>query len=117
MDIKYLIYGFLMLLGGQATAWFQVYGMIIWPRMKDYSWTVYLISPIIAFFYIYGTKFLVQAFNGEMWPSRIIGFCAGILIFTFATSIFAKEGINLKSGVCIGLCLIILMIQIFWKTN
>jgi len=115
MNFKLFLSGFTFFILGQAVAWFQVYGPLIWPKVKEYTWTVYLLSPIIAFCYIKATEHTVSAFDGVMWPSRLIGFTAGITVFTVATLIFKGEGINLKTGVTLALCAIILAIQILWK--
>ena len=116
MNLKYLLYGFLLFMGAQLVAWVQVYGILIWPRLKANVWIVYVLAPVIAFFYIHGTRFIVTAYNGVVWPSRLIAFSAGILVFSILTAVFMKEGINLKTAVSIGLCIVILLIQILWKT-
>ena len=116
MNIKYLIYGFLLFMGAQLVAWVQVYGILIWPKLKANMWVVYILAPIIAFFYIHGTRHIVAFYDGVVWPSRLIAFSAGILVFSILTAIFMKEGINLKTAVSIVLCIAILLIQILWKT-
>lgn len=106
-----------MLLGGQTFAWIQAYGPLLWPKLKSNMWFAYCLAPLIAFFYIYGTKFMVEAFDGTTWPTRVITFCIGIAVFAIATGVFAKEGINMKTTVSLILCVTIVLIQVFWKTT
>lgn len=118
MNLKLLIIGFFIGIVGQILGWIQIYSGIVWPSLKQYTWIiVLLVSPAIGFLFVYSTKYMVEAFGGVLWPSRIIGFCAGVIVFTIATSIFMKEYINLKTFVCLMLCLVILGIQILWKTK
>ncbi|NDB30557.1 hypothetical protein EB151_13545 [archaeon] len=98
--------------------WFQAYAPIKFEWLKNKGWWFpYLISIPIAYTYIKGIEYIVSGTGGEMWPSRIIGFCVGVISFAFLTSHFNDESINLKTLVCIFLCICILGIQILWKTN
>jgi hypothetical protein len=53
--------------------------------------------------------------DGQLWPGRIIGFSIGILVFTIMSILLFGEGINSKTGICLFLSILILLIQIFWK--
>lgn len=118
MNYKLLVYGFALYLIGQILAWVQVYGPLIFPKLKSNAILVCLIlSPFIGIVYIYATRYMVEAFDGIMWPSRIIGFSAGVIVFALATSMFMKEGITMKTSVSLILCVAILLIQVFWKSN
>ena len=37
----------------------------------------------ISYIYIYATDYTVQAFDGNLWPQRLIGFAMGIVSFAF----------------------------------
>ena len=65
--------------------------------------------------YIYGTTYIVEAFNGQLWPSRLLGFATGIFSFTLLTYIFMKEGVNMKTGIILILALVIVLLQVYWK--
>ena len=58
---------------------------------------------------------IIEYFNGEIWPGRLIGFAIGVIIFTAMASIFFGEAITAKTGVTLALSVIILLVQIFWK--
>ena len=117
MDYRYLIYGIFLYMFGQFFAWLQSYGPLIFPKLKDNTWILYVTAPVVTFFYLYATRYTVQSFNGIMWPSRIISFSVGVILFTVLTNIFMKEGLNAKMIVSLSLCVLVLLIQIFWKTE
>ena len=60
-------------------------------------------------------KYFVAEYDGELWPSRLIGFGIGTIIFTILSYIFFKEPLSTKTLVCLGLSFAIVAIQIFWK--
>jgi len=68
-----------------------------------------------AWFYIKSVENLVHWGNGELWPSRLIGFGIGIIIFVTLSMILFKEPLTLKTLTCLLLAASILLIQIFWK--
>lgn len=98
------VFSFLQLQGSVKYGWFQKYPIII------------LLSSIpAAWFYIKSVENLVAWGNGELWPSRLIGFGIGIIIFVSLSWILFKEPITLKTLTCLLLAASILLIQIFWK--
>jgi len=58
---------------------------------------------------------MVQHFDGQLWPSRLIGFVIGTIMFTIMSVSLFGEPITIKTGVCLLLSLMILMVQLFWK--
>ena len=58
---------------------------------------------------------MVGHYGGEIWPSRLIGFSIGTIIFTVLSHFLFDEAISLKTGLCIALSASILLIQLFWK--
>lgn len=65
--------------------------------------------------YIYGTTYIVESFNGQLWPSRLLGFATGIFSFTILTYLFMREGINMKTAIILLLATAIVLLQVFWK--
>ena len=59
---------------------------------------------ILSFFYIWGTKYAVSGMGGLLWPARFIGFGVGMII-------------NNKTWVSLALALILICIQVLWKTK
>ena len=69
----------------------------------------------IGYCYINGTANLVAAFEGSLWPPRLLGFATGIFSFTVLTYLFFKEGVNIKTATTLILASVIVLLQIFWK--
>jgi len=67
------------------------------------------------FFYVKSVDNLVAWGDGQLWPSRLIGFGIGIIIFVTLSMILFKEPLTLKTITCLLLALSILLIQLFWK--
>jgi hypothetical protein len=65
--------------------------------------------------YIKSLEAFVNQFNGEIWPSRLIGFAIGIIVFASMSIILFKEPVSTKTFVCLILATLILGVQIFWK--
>ena len=98
------IFSFLQLQGSVKYGWFQKYPIII------------LLSSIpAAWFYIKSVESLVDWAGGELWPSRLIGFGIGIIIFVLLSWLLFREPITLKTLTCLLLAASILLVQIFWK--
>ncbi len=118
MDFIKIGIGSAFLFVAQILVWFQIYApvKIEWFKGKG-SWFPYIAAIPISFMFIKGVEYIVLGTGGTMWPSRIIGFCLGIISFAFLTSHFNNEPITLKTGVCIFLCVCILAIQMLWKSN
>ena len=72
---------------------------------------------ILSFFYIWGTKYAVSGMGGLLWPARFIGFGVGMIIYAIMVNYHFSEGINNKTWVSLGLSLILICIQVLWKTK
>lgn len=73
--------------------------------------TVILFStPAGAFFY-YGWRFLVEYFEGNLWPPRLFSFGIGIIIFAALAYVIKGEIIDKKTIVCLFLSIVIILIQ------
>ncbi len=69
----------------------------------------------ISWLFIKSVENFVEYFGGEIWPSRLIGFGIGIIVFGFMSYILFKEPITTKTLICLLLAVGILSIQILWK--
>ena len=116
MKIKELLLGALFFFTGQVIAWYQTNGQFISPWIKQHPVIVSGIVGIpIGLFYIYGTTYIAEYSDGELWPVRIVGFVTGILGFTLLTYIHLNEPVTLKTGVILLLMTVIVLLQVFWK--
>ena len=111
-----LIAAFCLFFLGQVMIWVQTNGQFVWPWFKKNPLAVSLImGTSISYILIYGTKFIVEYYDGLLWPGRFIGFGSGIISFTFLTWYFLGEGITLKTIVSLALACSLIGIQLFWK--
>lgn len=99
----------------QTAVWFQINGQFLWPWFRRNEVLVACLGAAISYFYIWGTRYGVEAFDGLLWPNRFIGFSIGIFIYAFLLNIFFNEGINTKTAISLVLCTIIILIQVLWK--
>lgn len=114
-NIPKLIQGALLFLLGQTLVWYQINGQFISTWMKNHPVVVSFLGVPISYVYIYATQHLVEAFNGELWPQRLIGFAMGMIAFAVLTFIHLNQAITLKTAVTLALAVAIVVIQIIWK--
>jgi hypothetical protein len=113
--IQLLIRGTLLYLIASTIVWYQINGQFISTWMKNHPIMVSFLGVPISYVYIYATEYLVEAFNGDLWPQRLIGFSMGMLAFAFLTWIHFHQAITLKTAVTLALATAIVVIQIVWK--
>jgi hypothetical protein len=90
--------------GNIKYGWFDKYPIIILLSAIPTTWL-----------YINSVESFVNHFDGQLWPSRLIGFGIGIVVFVTMSMILFKEPITIKTFICLLLAASILSIQIFWK--
>ena len=111
-----LLLGLFLMVIGQSLIWIQTNGQFIWTWFKKNPLIVSVVfGSSISYILIYATKFVVQHYNGLLWPSRFFQFAAGIITFAFLTYIFKGEPISLKTMISIFLMICLIAIQILWK--
>jgi hypothetical protein len=110
-----IIYGIMYGLLGQMGSFMQLQGAMKLGWYPKYFWPVLLMSVPLSWLYIKSVEHFVAAFDGQLWPSRLIGFGLGITIFSIMSHFMFKEPLTPKTLVCIGLGLIIIAIQVIWK--
>ena len=110
-----LIYGTLLFLLGQTLVWYQINGQFISEWIKQRPLVMSLMGVPISFIYIYATKYTTEAFDGDLWPQRLIGFSMGMIAFAILTFIHLNQGITPKTAVTLVLATAIVVIQIIWK--
>ena len=113
--VNKLLIGILLCVIAQIFVFIQVQGSLKYQSFKDYKWLVILMSIPISWIFIESVKYIYDWSDGQLWPSRLIGFSIGIIVFTIMSFLLFGEGISMKTGTCLILSVIILIIQIFWK--
>jgi len=110
-----IIYGIMYGLLGQVGSFMQLQGAMKLGWFPKYFWPVLLMSVPLSWLYIKSVEHFLAAFDGQLWPSRLIGFGLGIVVFSIMSHYLFKEPFTPKTIVCIGLGLIIIAIQVIWK--
>ena len=106
-----LLFGFLAQIG----TFFQLQGQMKYSWFKENYWLTVLMGIPISMLFMYSVKNMVIAFDGQMWPSRLIGFSIGAMVFTWLSWSIFNEPLTTKTYVCLTLAFVILIIQLFWK--
>ena len=114
-DISKLIIGIVVGSLAQALTFLQLQGQLKWDWVKNNYWPTVLLGIPISILFMYSVKNLVSAFNGQMWPSRLIGFSIGTIIFTVMSFKLFNEPLTTKTLICLALALAILGIQLLIK--
>ena len=110
-----LLLGIIFGIFGQVFSFLQLQGSIKYGWYQKYPIIILLSSIPAAWFYIKSVEHLVAWGDGQLWPSRLIGFGLGIIIFVSLSWLLFKEPITLKTFICLMLSVSILGVQIFWK--
>ena len=114
-DVTKLITGTLLFLFAQILVWYQINGQFLSDWIKSHPLIMSLMGIPISYLYIVATKDLVIAFDGELWPQRLIGFAMGMIAFAFLTWFHLNETLTAKTAVTLALAAAIVLIQVFWK--
>jgi len=115
MKYNELLIGIGMFVMAHILAFFQLNGQFIWKWFGKNEVLVAAFGFIISFFYIWGTKYTVNGFEGLLWPARFIGFGIGMVIYAIAVSYYFNEGITAKTFISLFLSVILICIQVLWK--
>ena len=110
-----LFYGILLGLVAQILTFFQLQGQMKIEWFKNNLWLTLLMGIPISYLFMMSVKNMVLAYDGQIWPSRLIGFGIGVVVFTAMSHWLFKEPLTLKTLTCLGLGVCIILIQIFWK--
>jgi len=110
-----LFKGFFFGVLGQIFSFLQLQGSVKFGWYEKYPIIILLSSIPAAWFYIKSVEGFVNYFDGQLWPSRLIGFGIGIVVFVTLSIILFKEPLTPKTLICLLLAATILGIQILWK--
>jgi hypothetical protein len=110
-----IIIGIIWGLLAQILTFLQLQGQLKYSFLKQNMWFTLLMGIPISFMFMQSVKNMVMAYDGQIWPSRLIGFSLSVTVFTAMSYFLFKEPITAKTGTCLFLGLLIILVQLFWK--
>ena len=110
-----LLKGFIYGLIAQVITFLQLQGQMKYSILKNNTWFVVLLGLPISYLFMISVRYFVAAYDGQIWPSRLIGFGIGVIVFGLMSYWLFKEPFTLKTLICLGLGSLIVLIQILWK--
>ena len=110
-----LLKGFIYGLIAQVITFLQLQGQMKYSILKNNTWFVVLLGLPISYLFMISVRYFVAAYDGQIWPSRLIGFGIGVIVFGLMSHWLFKEPFTLKTLICLGLGSLIVLIQILWK--
>lgn len=114
VNTKQFILGVVFGILAQVMIFFQLQGPMKYDIIKKNYWLAVLAGIPISMLFMYSVKNLVGAFDGQMWPSRLIGFSIGAIVFTVLSWSIFGEPLSNKTIVCLILSVMILLVQMLW---
>lgn len=110
-----LVYGMLLGAIAQIITFLQLQGQYKIEWMKNNPFLLSLLGIPISLLFIYSVKYMVAAYDGQLWPSRLIGYGIGVVVFITMSKLWFDEPVTLKTLTCLLLSVAIILIQLFWK--
>ena len=109
------IIGLILGIAAQILTFIQLQGQFKYEWAKDNPVYMALLGFPLSLLYLGSVKYMVAHFEGQLWPSRLLGFAVGAIVFTAMSWIWFKEPLSIKTLTCLALALVIMGIQLFWK--
>lgn len=115
INTRALLIGMFVGFLAQIATFFQLQGSIKYEWLKNHYWITVLMGIPISMLFIYSVKNMIIAFDGQMWPSRLIGFSIGAIVFSWLSWSVFNEPMTIKTVICLVLAVTILLVQLFIK--
>jgi multidrug transporter EmrE-like cation transporter len=109
------VFGVLYGIIGQVLSFIQLQAGIKWGWTQKFGWALMFLGLPISWSFMKSVQHFILAANGEIYLSRLAGFAVGIVVFAIMGWVLFKEGVSPKTGVCLLLSLVIILIQVLWK--
>ena len=100
---------------GQVMAFYQLQGHLKYEWLKNNLWLPVLMGIPISIVFMVSINLMIKHYDGQLWPSRILGFTIGTMTYAFMSKFLFNESINTKTVICLLLSLLIIIVQVFWK--
>jgi len=99
----------------QVLTYFQLQGQFMSEWIKKNQLLMSIGGIPISYILMQYSFYCREAFDGYLWPGRLIGFAVGAIVFAILSVVIFGEAVTVKTGVTMALAIVILCIQLFWK--
>jgi hypothetical protein len=93
--MRNLLIAFLCIVLGQSISFIQLQGQFINEWMKNNIWASVLLGLPISWLLITFTRYCKDAFDGQIWPGRLIGFAIGAIVFSVMSYFIFHEELSM----------------------
>ena len=107
---KNIIIVILMLTVAHIVIWFQINAQVISDWYKNHIVLLCLLGIPISYIFFKATAMGYEA-TGSLWAVRFLAFGTSMITFPIITYLVVGEGITIRSGICILLSIIIMLLQ------
>ena len=111
----YVLMASLLFILAQGGAWLQHNLQFKYPKLGPEWWGWYVAALPITWLFLKSTQLGVEGFGNSLWANRFLGFSVGIIVYAILTQHFFNQPMTSKVWVQVGLCILIMCIQVFWK--
>ncbi len=111
----HLLKGILFGIAAQVLTFLQLQGQLKLEWFKNHPVLVAFLGVPVSLLFMASVRNFITAYEGQIWPSRLIGFGIGTVVFTIMSYYMFKEPLNTKTLICLGLGICIILVQLFWK--
>jgi len=111
---KSILIGILIFFIGQILIWYQSNSQFFNQWARENPFILSLLGIPISYSFIIASRYVVEGFDGMLWPGRLIGFASGMIIMTALTYLHMDQGITTKTAITLGLAVAIVLVQLFW---
>ena len=110
-----IVIAIILFTAAQSMIWYQTNSQFFSNWVKERPLLMACLGIPISYILIYASRYVVAGFDGLLWPGRLIGFSAGMVVMAILTYTHLGEGITVKTGVTLLLAFMIVMVQLYWK--
>jgi len=115
INVSNIVIGIFFGILAQVATFYQLQGPMKYEWFKNHYWLTVMMGIPISMLFMFSVKNMIIAFDGQMWPSRLIGFGIGAMVFTYMSWSLFNEPLTLKTLICLILAFGILIVQLFLK--
>ena len=111
----YVLMASILFVLAQGSAWLQHNLQFKYPKLGPEWWGWYIAAIPITWLFLKSTQLGVQGFGNSLWANRFLEFSIGIIVYAILTQYLFNQPMTSKIWVQVGLCFVIICVQVLWK--